>query len=231
MAFSVNPNVFARGMEDQHRDVSDIPREQAASTALPPRVVVFDFGGVVGTVNKKRVSQLISQELGLSKEGVKDLLKRIKKWKGPMQKFWDEYAKGCARPMPDNWSERFDEQERVAIEGNPGTLKTIKELRSLGYTTALLSNTGKARARLMKLSGYDKEFDLSVLSCDIGAKKPDQRAYEIFLRQAQVPASQCLFVDDKPENIEVAQRMGFEAVLFTSSEDLRTEFIKRRILT
>ena len=146
---SVNPGCSITSLEDPSRNA-------------PPRVIVFDFGGGVGRVNKKRIIEVVTQELTLPGKNVKNLLKQVKKWKGPMQVFWDNFAKSEPKAIPQNWSEKFDKLELEAIEINSGTLKIVKELRPLGYTTALLSNAGKARARLMKKSGYDQEFDPAV---------------------------------------------------------------------
>jgi putative hydrolase of the HAD superfamily len=82
----------------------------------------------------------------------------------------------------------------------------------------------------MRKLGLLSYFDPVVLSCDIGVKKPQTQAFEIFLKQAQVPASKCLFIDDKQENIDMASSLGFDVILFTSAQDLRRELEKRSIL-
>jgi epoxide hydrolase-like predicted phosphatase len=193
----------------------------------PPQVIVFDFGRVVGGSNQKKLAQSLEKELELSQDEANNLVNELKKWKGTDQEFWDAYAKSQGKTLPQNWLEWFEELKRNVIEVNPCVLKIVQELRAAGYRTALLANTTQKRALHMRKLGVFAYFDPVVLSCDIGVNKPAKQAYEIFLKEAQVSASQCLFIDDKQENIDAATNLGFDGILFTSPEDLRRELEKR----
>lgn len=55
-------------------------------------------------------------------------------------------------------------------------------------------------------------------SCYIRAAKPDPAYYQRALAQFGVPAEESLFIDDRPENIESARRLGFHCVLYESPD-------------
>ncbi len=55
--------------------------------------------------------------------------------------------------------------------------------------------------------------DAAVYSAEVKLLKPDPRIYQIVLDQLGLPANECVFVDDKPVNIEAAQALGMKGVL------------------
>ncbi len=55
--------------------------------------------------------------------------------------------------------------------------------------------------------------DAAVYSAEVKLLKPDPRIYQIVLDQLQVPADECVFVDDKPINVQAAQSLGMKGVV------------------
>lgn len=55
-------------------------------------------------------------------------------------------------------------------------------------------------------------------SCYLRASKPDRLFYERALARFGVAAERSLFIDDRPENVEAAQAMGFTTVLYENPE-------------
>lgn len=55
-------------------------------------------------------------------------------------------------------------------------------------------------------------FDQLVISTAVGTAKPDLRMYETILRRMNADPARCLFVDDRINNLEGAQRAGMQAV-------------------
>lgn len=45
-------------------------------------------------------------------------------------------------------------------------------------------------------------FDAISISGDIGIKKPDERIFRMTLEKLDVPASDCLYVDDRVKNLK-----------------------------
>jgi len=58
------------------------------------------------------------------------------------------------------------------------------------------------------------------LSYEVGSNKPDKGIYLHAAKALGVEPSQCLFIDDLPENIAGARNLGMQAVLFESAEKL-----------
>ena len=63
-------------------------------------------------------------------------------------------------------------------------------------------------------------------SWELRAGKPDTVYYERALARFGVPAEGSLFVDDRPENVEAARRLGFTCVLYHDPEQTIRETLK-----
>jgi HAD superfamily hydrolase (TIGR01509 family) len=112
--------------------------------------------------------------------------------------------------------ERAAELEEEFVRTQPrlgvGAIETLAALRRT-YKVGLLSNDVAAwAARIRDQLGMREAFDAVVISSDVGARKPDERIYRAFLERANVRAEQCIFVDDRAENLAAAAEIGFHTI-------------------
>ena len=59
-------------------------------------------------------------------------------------------------------------------------------------------------------------FDVISISGDLKIQKPDERIFQLTMEQLGYNAEDCLYVDDREGNLEVASKAGMNAVLFNS---------------
>jgi len=110
---------------------------------------------------------------------------------------------------------------------NPPVLEILKKLKPQ-YRLVLLSNTDPMRfSFIIKKFPKILFFDAYVLSFEVGYMKPESEIYHIALEKAETPAAECLFIDDRQENIEAAQRIGINCIHFRAETNLQVEFKKR----
>lgn len=97
-------------------------------------------------------------------------------------------------------------------------LEMIVALRN-NYKIYLLSNIyDRAWQHAMKqfnAHGYSVEdcFDDVFLSCEMSLAKPDPEIFHAVVRDAGIKPEETLFFDDTKSNIEVAEKLGFQAQL------------------
>jgi putative hydrolase of the HAD superfamily len=99
------------------------------------------------------------------------------------------------------------------------TLPALRELRSRGFRTAVVSNTSWGspavlwRAEIRRL-GLDSYMDSVVLDRDVGWRKPSEQIFEFAIRNLGVLPVDCLFVGDEPKwDLRGPRAVGIEAVL------------------
>jgi glucose-1-phosphatase len=107
----------------------------------------------------------------------------------------------------------------------PATCDLLRRLRSQ-YPLYLLSDTneihfGYVRGTVTTLALFN-EF---IVSYQVGVLKPNPRIYQEALRRSGLPAQACVFVDDRPANVEGAARLGIHAVQFESPAQFASDLL------
>ena len=65
---------------------------------------------------------------------------------------------------------------------------------------------------------YDLDFfDGVMVSSDVHLIKPDTRIYELLCETYGLNPEECVFIDDRPENVEAAERVGMKGIVFTGN--------------
>lgn len=91
------------------------------------------------------------------------------------------------------------------------------------YKIVLLSNTDVKRFDFIKNKFPEiMIFDEYVLSYQVGFIKPHPQIYKEALKKASAEAKECVFIDDREENIEEAERLGISGILMEPHTDLET---------
>ncbi|MCB1082681.1 MAG: HAD family phosphatase [Simkania sp.] len=197
--------------------------------------VLFDFGGVMtGEPNRVLVMNFLCESLELmpSEFEKANLEKRqafLEHGINDLQ-FWLEYASKHNISLPKEWEQEFKVVLKNAIGINDEMYALVEELKSKKIPVALLSNIDKRLSTILRELDLYYPFEPCLLSCDIGAEKPDLRAYEVALNHLNTPAHQIVFFDDREENIEAAKQAGLDAILFESAAQAREELAKRNLL-
>ena len=109
---------------------------------------------------------------------------------------------------------------------NMAVLKILKKVESK-CRPVLLSNTDVMRFEFIKKKFPELLiFDEYILSYEAGYVKPHPQIYWKALEKAKTEAWECIFIDDREENVEAALNIGLNAVLFDPETDLEAELEK-----
>ena len=85
------------------------------------------------------------------------------------------------------------------------------------YRLGMLSDAMPSTLSFLRQYGIYDLFDATVLSCHVGAIKPDPRMYAAVLEALEARPEDCLFVDDRVCNLEGAVAVGMSAVQMARS--------------
>lgn len=79
-----------------------------------------------------------------------------------------------------------------------------------------------------RIKKFDLHRDFLVFfsSCYVHSRKPEETIYRMALQITQRPAQECIFIDDRPLNLENPRRMGMNVILYQSAAQLRSELQK-----
>jgi len=68
-----------------------------------------------------------------------------------------------------------------------------------------------------------RDFLVFFSSCYIRSRKPEEHIFRVALEVTQRKPAQCIFIDDRPLNLESPRRLGFNVIHHQNPEQLRTE--------
>ena len=99
-----------------------------------------------------------------------------------------------------------------------GFLPCAKALRSR-YKLALLSNDLSEWSKFLRnYYAIEPLIDAAFISGDLGVRKPDCKIYQIALDNLGVQPNECVFIDDYPDRVEIAGKLGMCPILFDRKE-------------
>ena len=104
----------------------------------------------------------------------------------------------------DLWIQHYGEQSAPLIEG---VGETLLVLLTKGYQLGIVSSGSRSRvAREVRQSILKDAFSVVICNEDIVNKKPDPEGLTLAMRELNVEASECAYVGDAPEDIEMGRR-------------------------
>ena len=71
-----------------------------------------------------------------------------------------------------------------------------------------------------------RNFVVFFSSCYVRSRKPEETIFRVALEVSQRPPEECLFIDDRPLNLESPRRLGMNTIHHQNAEQLRSELAK-----
>ena len=188
------------------------------------RAIVFDFGKVVGFFDHRLVTERLIQHGQCHAEELHSFL-----FGGELE---DTYESGrissaeFIRRVREKGNLRCPDEVIISSYAdifwpNPEVADLLPRLKSR-YQLLLASNTSELHSQQFRVQFADtlRHFHALVLSHEVGARKPNAAFYEHCRQQAGVNASECVFIDDLPANVEGARQCGWHGIVYTGIVDL-----------
>ena len=193
--------------------------------------IIFDIGNVLAHF---RGDNLL-QDLGLSGEALETVANATIR-SGAM---WNEFDRsvipdeeviaGCVAKAPQYEKEihmLFDNIRYIAKE-YPHAQEWIKSLKAEGYRVYLLSNYGRtAFEATSKELGFISLVDGMVISYEVKYVKPEPEIYQALFDKYNLKPDECVFLDDREENIRAAESFGMHGIVVQSKEQADEELRK-----
>ncbi len=183
--------------------------------------IVFDVGGVLHESNAALDDDLFN-ELGINADTLKNIRanEMVLLGSGEIdeQEFWRRVHNNYGIRPVSHEENMLGRAFSEAIKPHTPILELAKELGENGIKLAILSNTIEPHAKALREAGIYDGFDYVLLSHELGMRKPDQAIYERTLETLQVEPQATIFVDDDPANVDAAEMLGMNGVVYTDAE-------------
>ena len=113
----------------------------------------------------------------------------------------------------------------------PGALAFAKQLHRRGGRRMVALNNESRELNEFRITTFRLKdvFDVFLSSCYTGLRKPDPAAFRYALTLTQCDPDRTVFLDDRPENVEAAARLGLRTILVRRPEDLAAELARNGV--
>jgi epoxide hydrolase-like predicted phosphatase len=187
------------------------------------KTVIFDMGGVYFSDGTRIAIDTIAAKYEINRDAVAGYIngepgREYRIGEISAEQFWRQAIRqwdiqSSAETLALIWNSSYQLDE--------GTARLVDRLKSAGHELLYLSdNTAEKVAYLDTKYAFMKKFDDGIFSHLVNCKKPDPKIYELLLARASHPAKDCIFIDDKPANLEPAKKLGMQTIAFNNSAHL-----------
>ncbi len=112
------------------------------------------------------------------------------------------------------------------LEKNEQLLNFIVAKKHEGSKIAVISNVAQYSFDQLFTREEQQLFDEIILSGNEQVSKPNLRIFAIALERLGETAENCVMIDDAPENIAVAEKLGLRGILYQDFESFKAELEK-----
>jgi len=189
------------------------------------RTVFFDFGNVIAYFSHERAAERLAAhtECGYEKliatlyrhDRFIDLETGLLDANSYVSQVYEESRLRCSADL-------FRAIFADIFTPNPDVCHLIPQLAKT-HRLVLASNTNELHADLFRRT-YDRVFAYFhhlVMSHEVKARKPNAAFYARCQERAGWPPSNCLFIDDRADNIAAAQAHGWQTIHYVDFKSLR----------
>lgn len=104
------------------------------------------------------------------------------------------------------------------------TVDFYMDLKNKGYKIYLLSNFSTSYDKVESENKFLQIADGKIISYRFKTIKPEKKIYELLLSTYNLIPQECVFIDDREENIIAAQDLNINGIVFKDIESTKAQF-------
>ena len=203
------------------------------------RHIILDFGGVLLNIDYTRTEKAF-RDLGIDDFGERysqlkqtELFDQLETGRITEEKFLSALKEISGKMLSDQ--QIIEAWNAMLLDLPLRRLQILQQLQ-LHFDLFLLSNTNaiheaafnkilKAQAGFASMAVF---FDKVYFSHRVGLRKPDKAIFELILNEHQLQPERTLFVDDSPQHIEAAQKLGIQTIFLKKGMTIEDDVFKAK---
>ena len=194
------------------------------------KAIIFDFGRVITAQKPLSLFRSYEEELGRDPDTINSIMFGSQAWQDTLlgrkttEEFWHLIGPELGLSTADEIN-RFRRRYHADEAINEAVLDLIRKLRGR-YKLAILSNSPPDLTRWLVDWEMRDLFEVVFCSGDEGMIKPDPAAFKLTLERLGVEPGEAVFIDDTPEHVEAARKLGIQGIIFTTAAALKDDLTK-----
>lgn len=192
------------------------------------KAIGFDYSGVLAGLSGPKFNIAVGKILDITVKEYEDVYFKMNNLlnTGNLSRddFWKEFLKRFDKL--DKHKELIDFIDSIDHHKiDEKVLGIIKDLKNKKYKLGLFTNQNFSQAKGIRerLSAY---FDEIVVSSEIGAMKPEVKAFQLFFDRLGVKPEEAIFIDDSKESLLYSRELNYKPILFIDAGQLKKDLEK-----
>ncbi len=198
--------------------------------------IIFDFGDVLIDLDKIKFQNRLESFLGVhtpqQRNLIEDIFIALEIGAVTIDEMNTQISDVMGRPISGD--KMIAVYNSMLLYIKPERFDLLESLKSQ-YKIYLLSNTNIIHLswiydyldREYSMLNFDERFFVKTYySHIIGLRKPNRDIYDFVLQDANLIASETMFIDDNADNIQMAKEVGIKGILHDPKIDITTSFEK-----
>jgi len=197
------------------------------------KFIIFDLGKVIVDFDHMRICTELSKQSPFESDQIYDIIfasgveTSFDKGLISPEKFYLKVKKEARLEININV---FQEIWTKVFTLNPGIEDLLSSLKNR-YGLLCLSNTNSWHFEYcMQKFPALRFFDGFILSYEVGKTKPDSAIFEEAIKKADTQPDEYLYIDDVPEFVETANKLGINGIHFKTVKKLKKELLDLNII-
>ena len=204
------------------------------------KALIFDVGGILrlgkktptyykGKSRNLGVHEYISRKLKISLDQYFDSIDTVyaKSIEGKISekkalKIMARNLKTTSKKLKEFYKQAYKENFKL----NKELLKFAFKKKKQGYKIAILSDQWHLSKKILVSKDFYNKFDATIVSCDVGVRKPNPGIYKLVLKKLKLSAKETIFIDNQEWNTKPAEELGMKTVLFKNNKQAIKEIEK-----
>jgi putative hydrolase of the HAD superfamily len=191
--------------------------------------VIFDFGYVLSLPPQPSDYQRLATLAGIDGKSFDEIYwgNRTDYDRGTIDgpTYWRRIAKAAGKEFtPAQIDSLIANDIAIWMRANPIMMEWVRALKRGGLKIAVLSNMPiEISTYIRQYAPWFRDFDYVCFSAEVQLAKPDAAIYHACLDVVHMRPEECLFIDDRAENVEAARALGMHALKFVSVQELAVD--------
>src|SRR3989344_6908020 len=175
------------------------------------KAIIFDIGGVVVYEIDNIIKKKLDKKFRNKFDKYSSLMDSGKLTLKQVENIYKKLTKKSLYSLYVNTAKKGDIDKNV---------KNLVFKLNKKYKVVYLSNTFKEHYLTRKKQGAYTGFLFGINSYKYKMRKPETRIFNLMLKKLNLKSYECVFIDDRKDNIQAAKKLKFNAILFKNYSKL-----------
>lgn len=186
--------------------------------------IIFDISGVFLTLDEKPTLEYYAKKLKVPFEKINKVHEPLVSAYDTNNMKGDEFLKELFKGIKKKVDKNYWKRKLSMKKPKPGMFEFLEKVKKKYPAYFVTNEGGNYWKSVDKKFKIHEKFNGGIASYEVGISKPDIKIFQALCKKFKLQPEECLFLDDKENNLGGAKKLGMKTLVFKDIEHLKKEF-------